>query len=365
MKPLASPRGVAAVCLAIGALLAIRLLAANEWDPSALAAFGETSTEITDYAEEQLDREVVTRDGLGHDGRFFFVQANDPLLREPGDHAAILDRPQYRSQRMLYPLVAGGVGTLPPEAILWGLITLNVLMIGFGSWAVAAIAVKFGAPAYAGFAFALNPGVFNELFIDGGGILAFGLAAFGAWALQDERRAWAVAAFIGAVLAREAMLIFVGLIALFWWLKKKTVPWWLVAPPVAAVAAWALYVRAVVDAGSTTVEVIELTPIPFSGLVEAVDLGLFRPAEVIMAVVILIMCVMVPIRAWRSEVYLSWGAVGFALLAPFLTAFVWSRVWDISRAVVPLITVYILQAVITLRTGSPEAKVKIDPAPAD
>ena len=365
MNLLRSPRGVAAVCLVIGALLAVRLLAANDWDPSAMAAFGETSTEITDYAVDKLERGVITRDGLGHDGRFFFVQANDPLLLEASENAAILDRPQYRSQRMLYPLLAGGAGTLPPEAILWGLVVVNVMMIGLGSWAVAAIAARFGAPAYAGLGFALNPGVFNELFIDGAGILAFGLATLGAWALQEEKRRWAVAAFVAAVLAREVMLVFVGLIALFWWLKRKAIPWSLLLAPTLAVGLWALYVRTVVDPGESAAQVIELTPIPFSGLVEAIDLGLFRPAEAIMAVVVLILCVMVPMRAWRSDVYLSWGAVGFAVLAPFLTAFVWSRAWDISRAVVPLITVYILQAVVTMRSGSSDTIVKIDPANAD
>ena len=47
-------------------------------------------------------------------------------------------------------------------------------------------------------------------------------------------------------------------------------------------------------------------------------------------------------RGWRSDLYLTWGAVGFVFLARFLTAVVWQKYFDITRAVAPLITAFVL-----------------------
>ncbi len=362
MQFLSRPQHVAVLGLALASLFSIRVLAENKWDPSALVAFGEESVEITKYAEDKLVREVVKRDGIGHDGRFFFVQANDPLLVDPDENAEILDRPRYRSQRMLYPLLAGGAGSLSGEAILWSLFGINLAFVGLGTWAVSRLALRYSTPALLGLAFALNPGVLNELFIDGAGIVAFALACLGALALEEEKRGLATALLCGAVLAREVMLVFVGAIVLVWWIKRKTIPVGLATAPVVAAAAWFLYVVVRVEETTGATQVIELVPIPFSGLFDGIELGLFRPAEFLMAVVVLALCVLVPFRAWRSNHYLAWGASGFALLVPFLSAFVWSRVWDISRAVVPIFTVYVLQVFIARRQ---EQGLKPKPAAAD
>jgi hypothetical protein len=59
--------------------------------------------------------------------------------------------------------------------------------------------------------------------------------------------------------------------------------------------------------------------------------------------------VLVPVRAWKSEVYLTWGAVGFAVLAPFLTIYVWQKSFDISRALAPLVTAFLIEFAIARR----------------
>jgi hypothetical protein len=59
--------------------------------------------------------------------------------------------------------------------------------------------------------------------------------------------------------------------------------------------------------------------------------------------------VLVPILAWHSRVYLTWGAVGFAALAPFLTVFVWQKSFDISRALAPLVTAFLIEVAIVRR----------------
>jgi len=359
MKPSGALR-VGSVALVLATVAAIRLLAVSGWDPTAFTAFGEDSVEITSYAEEKLGREVRTRVLQGHDGKFFFVLANDPLLLEPDENAAVLDRQRYRSQRILYPLLAGGAGILPPGVVVWALIGINVVALGVGSWAVAGIAMKHGVSPWWGLGFALNVGLLSELYIDGAGILAFALVCVGALALEHDRLGPAAIAFAGAALTREVMLAFVGFVAVFWLIRKRAIPWLVVLPAAMAVSAWALYVRIRVPAVEGVDQVKEITLVPFSGLIEAVTSGRAVSVDLVLMFLFVCLMVLVPVRAWKSDVYLTWGAVGFAVLAPFLTVFVWQKSWDISRALAPLVTAFLLEFALARRRQLQGARVGLD-----
>jgi hypothetical protein len=334
---------LALVALIVAVVATVRLLAVSDWDPTAFTAFGEDAVEITAYAEEKLGREVRVRAGQGHDGKFFFVQANDPLILDPDENAALLDRPAYRSQRMLYPLISGGAGMFPADWIVWTMILVNIASLVVGSLAVGAIAVKHGLSAWWGLAFVFNIGLLSELYIGGAGALAFALACVGALALEKERSDLAALAFAGAALTREVMLVFIGFVVLFWMARRRAIPWILAIPALTAVIAWAAYARARVPTVPGVAQVREITLLPFSGLIEAATSGLGNAADYLVMVLFVFLIVLVPIRALRSDVYLTWGAVGFAFMAPFLTAFVWQKSFDISRALAPLVTVFLIE----------------------
>lgn len=342
MNTASRPLFVGFAGVGIGVVLALRLLGVSEWDPAAFAAFGEDAATTTQYAEERLRRGVPVRIDQGHDGKFFFVQAHDPLVLHPDTNAAALDRPRYRSQRMLYPLIAGLGGTLPSESILWGLVVVNVVALGVGSWGVARIAETAGLSPWFGLAFALNFALFSEMFIDGAGIVAFALAVVGCLALQRERPGLAMAAMTGAVLTREVMILFVAFAALGWWVRKRAVPWAFLLVPASAVGLWALYLRTRIDVAAGS-EIQEITVVPFSGMVQALTSGHALASDVVVAFTMVALAIVVPLRAIKSDVYLSWGAVGFAVLAPFLTEQVWQKSFDISRALAPLLTVFVLE----------------------
>ena len=337
------------VALLIAVAAALRLLAVADWDPTAFTAFGDEAVEITDYAEAKLGREVKTRILQGHDGKFFFVQANDPLVLDPAENAAVLDRPIYRSQRMLYPLLAGGAGLFSPEVIVWTLILINVSGLVVGSWAVGAIAVKHGLSAWWGLAFLFNVGLLSELYIDGAGIVAFALACLGALALENERPGWAAAAFAGAALTREVMLAFVGSVAFVWMIRKNAIPWLVAVPAVLAALVWAAYLRVQIPAISGIDQVREITLVPFSGLAGAVTSGMATLIDFMVMGFFVLLILVVLWRARTSNVYLTWGAVGFAVLAPFLTMFVWQKSFDISRALAPLVTAFLIEFALARR----------------
>ena len=180
------------------AAIAVRVLAEVDWDPTIFVAFGEEATPTREYAEERLG-DVYLRPAQGHDGKFFFVQSNDPWVLDPEENALVLDRPLYRSQRMLYPLLAGGGGLFGSETITWSMLVVNVLAMGAGTWVVARIAMEMGGSPWWGLAFALNLGFISEVNIGGAGVVA-AVAAFGAvLAVMKGRRGLAVGLLVVAV----------------------------------------------------------------------------------------------------------------------------------------------------------------------
>jgi hypothetical protein len=188
---------VGLVAVAFTSLMAVRVLSEVDWDATIFVAFGEDATPTREYAEQRLG-DVSLRAAQGHDGKFFFVQAHDPWVIDPGTNAQVLDRPLYRSQRMLYPVLAGGAGMFGSEAIVWAMLVVNVIAMGVGTWAVALVAREMGGSPWWGLAFALNIGFFSEVNIGGAGVVA-AAAAFGAVLMFMRDR---VAAGVGLLCRR-------------------------------------------------------------------------------------------------------------------------------------------------------------------
>jgi hypothetical protein len=333
---------VGLIGLVVGAALAIRLLVPNDWDPSAFIAFGEDNAATLEYGRALLG-EVAVREAQGHDGKFFFVLANDPLLLDPAHNAAALDRPAYRAQRIIYPAISGVLGALPPTGVAWGMVIANIAFLGMGTLATAALASSYGASPWLGLAFALNLGLINEMYVDGAGIAALALGVTGVWMADRRNWGWAIAAFAAAALAREVMLLMpLGLIA---WaiVRRRPARWSLLAAPAAAVLLWGVYVRVRLGWPPEQAQIQEITLVPFSGLIAAARLWPQDPANLAAGIATLAIAVAFTIRALKSDLSLSWACLGFVALMPFLTGQVWLQWHDISRALAPIFLAFVVQ----------------------
>jgi hypothetical protein len=341
----ATPLVVGSVAVLLACLYVIYQLTPVSWDPTFFTAFGEESTEIRLYAEERLGP-VYLRPGLGHDGRFFFVQANDPWVRFPDDNAAVLDMPLYRSQRMLYPMIASGFGILGPLAIVWALLALNLVAIGIGTWAIAWISVEMGISAWWGMAFALNIGFISELNIDGAGVVAAAAAFAALLMLMRERFSWAVASLLVAALSREVMLVVAAGCA--WWLWRqggeRLRAATMVVIPAMAVGIWALYIRIRIGwgGGGSGAEALDL---PFRGFVTAISSWVKNPADLFIGIALMAVLLAFVVRAIRFPTLLGWGFIGMAFVALFLSEQVWRHQFDFTRAVAPVLTAYVITIV--------------------
>jgi hypothetical protein len=321
----------------IGAGIVLRLLIPAGWDPTIFLAFGEQAPAQTEYAESLLG-EVETRPNRGHDGKYFFVQANDPWYLEPRDHAQFLDRPIYRAQRMLYPMVAGGFGFFGPGLVAWSMVITNVIGLGVGAFLAARIAVLAGASPWLGLAVPLNIGLLFELWIGGSGILAYTFCLGAVYALALGREGVAAALFAGAVLSRETMIVFaVGVFALIW-LEHRRLAWKLVVVPAVVVAIWNAYLQLRLMGVPGGRDTWPFFGLPFVGLAEAFRAWARDPTYLVLNLAILVLVVAFVAGAIRDRTPIVWGALPFVALATLLSIYVWGEPFDFSRALAPVFT---------------------------
>jgi hypothetical protein len=305
-------------------------------NPTVFLAFGEDSSIHERYARELLG-DVITRP-LGHDGKFFFIQANDPWYLAPDQHAYLLDRPIYRGQRMLFPMLASGFGLLPPAAIAWTMLLTNVLALGAGTLVAAKLATRLGTSTWLGLAVPLNIGLLYEVWIGGGSILAYVFCVAALYALSLGRGWMAAFLFAAAVLSRETMLVFVlGVVALCW-LEGGKLAWRLLLIPVSAVALWHIYLQTrLMGIGGVGAAWPLLAP-PFVGLVQAFSVWGSQPQEILSNLVILALVVVFAPVALRSRLPIVWGALPFVVLATVFSVQTWRDSSDFTRALAPIFT---------------------------
>jgi hypothetical protein len=328
---------VGLVGFAVSVAIVLPALLRGGSDPTIFLALGDEKPIQTAYARRLLG-DVTTRPNFGHDGKFFFVQANDPWYREPEHHASVLDRPIYRGQRMLYPMIAGGFGLFPPGVVVWSMLVTNLVAMAIGTLLGAMLAARSGASTWLGLAVPLNLGLIFEIDIGGGGVVAYVFCLGAVYALATERD-WVAAFLLGAgALTREVMVGFaLGLLVLFW-LDERRLRWRLVITPLVAMAVWHLYLQIRLAGWHGVGEAPRIFSVPFLGMVEATESWARDPFRLILVVAILAAIARFVPLALRSRSPLAWGALPFAALTIVLSVEVWREPFDLSRAVAPALT---------------------------
>ncbi len=327
---------VGAAGLAIGLTIVLRVLIPNGMDPTIFIALGEKAPIQTAYARRVLG-DVQTRPNLGHDGKFFFAQANDPWYLQPEANAAVLDRPIYRGQRMLFPMIAGGFGLFPPRVVVWSMLVTNLLALAIGALLAARLASFWNAPAWLGLAVPLNIGLLYEIVIGGAGILAYTCCLGAVYALITDRTSAASLLFAAAALSREVMVAFaVGVFILY--LYQHRAVWRIVIVPIAAMAIWNAYLRFRLAGVTGLGDGLSIFAAPFVGLWQAFRSWAADPSLLVVSIAILAVVVTFTILALRSRLPIAWGALPFVALATTLSVHVWREPFDLSRALAPVFT---------------------------
>lgn len=183
----------------------------GQW--SALIRVGERS-DLRAPIEADLGRVPLAHD-VGHDGQIMYLLARDffqpegrPKLQE------LLDHPEYRARRILYPALAGGGGLLPPSAIVVGLVGWSLVGAFLYGVGIGLLGSAWRLPALPQCIALLNPGLISAGLILGCDALAMGLAtlAVGLWLYR--KRGWAIVALMAAALTKDTFILFAVVLAL-------------------------------------------------------------------------------------------------------------------------------------------------------
>jgi hypothetical protein len=287
--------------------------------------------------------DYVLHQGVGHDGQSFYVIAREPMHLK--DAARWTDRPRYRLQRILLPVLAwathtqgGGRGLV---VSLWCWAAVGVALTGIGA---ASLAQALGASDRAVDRLALLvpllPAALATLDLTVADELGIGLVvcALGLDAHGKKRSALATAVL--AVLTKE-----VALLVLLGWALRHGRPALvrLVAAPAAVAVSWWLVLR--VWFWGSHEQVYEFSF--FRGLVESVRIWWHGDARISGAVVVVTVVLGIVAVARRGVRHPLGPVVAIQLaFVPFLSAIVLAGDWNGTRATAPLL----LFAIVALAT---------------
>lgn len=159
-----------------------------------------------------------------YDGQYFYRLALDPGLTR--DVGISLDKPAYRQQRLLYPLLARAVAFGQDDWVPASLLLVNVLGLGLLGVLGARYARDLGLSAWYGLGLALFPGFAFTLARDLAEIVQACLLVATALALRRNRAAAAAVLLALAVLTREtAVLLAATLLALGLFTRLRSGSW--------------------------------------------------------------------------------------------------------------------------------------------
>jgi hypothetical protein len=288
---------------------------------------------------------VELPDTIGLDGQQFYVIARNPFHAR--EVAPLLDRPRYRLQRPLLPWLAWLVHpTGGGDGLVWAFVLVNVLAIFAGSLATGALAVQVGGKPWMAALFAVTPGAWFSLRASVADALALALA-IAALALAHRGR-WraAVGCAVGAVLAKEVIVI----VLVGWALWRRSRPATaLVAIPIAVAAAWWIVLRVLLPSGHE--QIGELVA-PFVGWRDAwVEHWSHGQQLVGMAAAIGSSIVGVAALVRRGLTHpLGWAIAGSLALAALSNGDVIGNNYGSTRALMPVL---VLGLVALLTSGQP------------
>lgn len=144
--------------------------------------------------------------GRGHDGQQFYAIARGPMhLDEAAEH---LDRPRYRLQRPLFPVLAwalhpsgGGTG------LVVALVAVGIAGVVLAGLSAGALSTALGGGTWPAFVVAALPGSYIALRITVADTLALGFALGALWAVETGRARLGVLGAVAAVLTKESTLV--------------------------------------------------------------------------------------------------------------------------------------------------------------
>lgn len=291
-----------------------------------LLQVGETSL-VRPLIEAQLGS-VPLAEGPGHDGQIFYSMALDL----DGDTVGpLLDHPAYRYRRILYPLLASGLGLLEGWPLLYSMVGLGVISMAVSAGLVATMATGAGKTELLGLAVVLNPGLWLSVQLVTSDALALALMIVGLYAFT--RREWSSAPFALSALAKEVSL------ATPVPLGVRYRNWKAVLIPIGALVIWMTFLTVRFGDGFASRGNLDW---PFVGLVDASrNWASLDPTEWVYLTIALLTIVLGIVYSMRRS-WLRWPIAAWTGLALVSSNWVWDFGNNAVRAFAPILVLVAL-----------------------
>jgi hypothetical protein len=152
----------------------------------------------------------------GYDGQFYYQIARDPLHAAP-----FLDKPAYRYQRIVYPLLVAALSVGQAGLIPYMLLLVNFVSIVLSTELFARLLSKKNLSPWYSLAFGLYFGQATAFLFDLTEPLTYFLVCLGLFLLFQKRPTFAAIIWGLAVLSRETAILFpLGYIAMYLYQRR-------------------------------------------------------------------------------------------------------------------------------------------------
>lgn len=245
---------VVLIVIIAGLLFDIRVLSTHNWNPRAFVL--ETPANLP---EGQMW-------GVGYDGRFAYHIAVNSLGSVKG-----LDEPNYRYQRILYPLLVKLLSFGHPVLVPWMMLLVNLLAAGIGAGILGKLLVRRHVSPWWALVLVLSIGYILAIRMDLLEPLALGLALGGLLAYEEKRHVLALILFALGGLAKEIVLLFPAALTVWELSRSNFRQAILLTGTFIPFAALYIFLAQVYGIPREAVEKSRFLLIPFSGLVYLED----------------------------------------------------------------------------------------------
>jgi hypothetical protein len=331
----------------IGVVAAIALIVPpnlkSPYGVVALAAPGAKGPSAAVFHHDFPDLKLPT--GIGADGQMFYALAREPMHLRDAAHQ--LDRPRYRAQRILIPVL---VWALHPsgggKGLVVALVLVNIIGLFIGALATGALSSTLGGSPLLALFFPVLPGALMCLNLATPDAFALALALAAAAFDLRERRRTAIVVAVAAVLAKESLLVLIVGYAI-WRGGRRGARFAIV--PAAVAGAWWLYLR--ITLAGTGNQSVEFNP--GRGIVRALGFWVHGNQMSMLSVLGGLILGALALRrgGWRNP---FGPAVALEMLfVLMLSAEVLVHDYNGTRAALPLLVTAILSLVASAGRGAP------------
>jgi hypothetical protein len=234
---------------------------------------------------------------IGYDAQWYYFIAADPL-----GAAIVLDRPAFRYQRILFPVLIRVLSLGRVEWMPWVMLGINLASACLATYLIAELLAKKGASSWYALVFSLSFGFLLAMRLDLLEPLVL-ILALGGWKFYTEDKPVAgIVLFALSGLTKEIGLVFPAALTIWLLLRSR---WrrviWLAVGSFLPYILWGIVLFCALGTSPESLEATRLSWLPFSGLFAMRD----APSILLVGLWVVMPAIVCTLYLWVSRTRLA------------------------------------------------------------